>query len=439
MDRLWLLFVCVTFAGCMSSRHSDALESIARFGENRGSISDSSDQPALIENATLDDLVNAGLSRSNRLRSLYEEIQALNAALAYKGAIPEPMIGYTYDVFPVETRNGPILHMFMFSQKVPWTSELEAIGEEQSLMVEALCERFEVERNGFVADVAEAYLAYCYEDASRDFTSLAIGLLRDMREVATRRMETGSSNLADVLRIESEIDTLDVSLRAIEDRQRALLARLSSLTGVDKLTLSVDLPELPEALPSESELADKVSVAPTVRMAEVQVKAAEAGLDLAESSYYPDVTFSLGYSVIGEHDRVMGAIDKGRDVLSLGVQMNLPLYFWQNEGRTSEARSMMESKRASLSQTVLDVGAKLSMLFASVSDARRRVELYENSVVPNAEQTRDLLESSWTTSGAQFIDLLLAERALLQARLSLAKAKKDFHTDFYRLQALLGI
>ena len=50
-------------------------------------------------------------------------------AIAYAGALPNPVLQFSIAGSPVETRNGPVLGSIAFQQKIPWPGLLSASSD----------------------------------------------------------------------------------------------------------------------------------------------------------------------------------------------------------------------------------------------------------------------------------------------------------------------
>ena len=82
--------------------------------------------------------------------------------------------------------------------------------------------------------------------------------------------------------------------------------------------------------------------------------------------------------------------------------------------------------------------SKLARLLFRYKDSKRRIALYQNTLVPKANESLETTYTAFEAEKASFLDLLEAERSLLDFKLSLARALADRHISAANIAALLG-
>jgi outer membrane protein TolC len=82
--------------------------------------------------------------------------------------------------------------------------------------------------------------------------------------------------------------------------------------------------------------------------------------------------------------------------------------------------------------------AELASTLANLRDAKRRVELYQMTLVPQAETAYDSVLGSYTVGRGTVAQSLLAHRDLLELRIELERARADHARTWARLEELVG-
>ena len=82
--------------------------------------------------------------------------------------------------------------------------------------------------------------------------------------------------------------------------------------------------------------------------------------------------------------------------------------------------------------------AEQEALLARFSDAKRRIELYSELLLPEAEQALSILNDAYKTGRTDFDRLQQAQTALLTLQLKLERANADLGLVVARYKALVG-
>jgi len=230
------------------------------------------------------------------------------------------------------------------------------------------------------------------------------------RALLQRRFAAGASSEVELARAEvQEMEALQArdQAQAQLGASRATLGVLLGESGPLQETLearALDLGPLP-ALDVESLAAQAQAERPDVAAAQAQLARASTALSLARRQRIPDVAVSANYAQEGTGQ---GAIQP--PTLTLGVSVPLPL-FYQQQGEVARAEADLRGAQVTLAraraQAAADVRAAMAALEAARSRAERRVE-------ERARRARDLVQLQWEKGAASQLELLDAQRTLLQ-------------------------
>ena len=85
----------------------------------------------------------------------------------------------------------------------------------------------------------------------------------------------------------------------------------------------------------------------------------------------------------------------------------------------------------------LSLGSQPAQLF-ELQDAQRRHVLYQDDILPKARETLESTTASYRSGRAGMIDLIDAQRTLLEFGLALERARADTFIGSARVYALVG-
>jgi outer membrane protein TolC len=121
------------------------------------------------------------------------------------------------------------------------------------------------------------------------------------------------------------------------------------------------------------------------------------------------------------------------------VSFNVPLYFWRKEKlRVQEADANYQMAAASLQSMRNMVRAEVESAFYKVEQAGRSVRIFQNTVVPQAEQSLMASRAAYENNKTDFLMLLDSQRTLRDLKLAAHQALADFGTRLAELERAVG-
>jgi outer membrane protein TolC len=392
----------------------------------------------------LDSLTAIALRENARLLALDAAYHGARAQVAPAGALPDPMLSYRFEGAPLANPSPAeaMENRVELEQMLPFPGKqglMKSMAEGEAAMAGAQLAQARLE---VAADLRRAYYDLDLARASIAILQESLAALAAMVENARTRYEVGRGMQSDMLKASVEQAMEQARLAVMRQRLPAQRARVNAiLNRAPGAPLETSLPDSlgpAESVPADSaELeARALQAQPMVRMRSAAVTRSEYGLSLAQREGWPDFTVAAGYMGMKDApDAWMGM---------LGI--NLPIWRWNKVGPQREAAE--EAKRqalAELEQTRNDTHRLLREAWAGVAAARAMLQLYEEAVVPQAQLSWDSAQAAYQTGALGFLDLLDAQRSLLQARLQHHEALAEYRKSRAELglaagdAAMLGI
>ena len=181
---------------------------------------------------------------------------------------------------------------------------------------------------------------------------------------------------------------------------------------------------------------------PEVRAALRGIEHREAELELARRSHWPD--FSVGAAwgnVLGRRDLLGVAMPPGgdgKDVYSVMVGVNLPLFRTKYAAGVREAAERAEAARAAHDAALNDTERAIRTTTFRLRAIERQLTLFERTLLPQAEQAQSSTEAAYAGGDADALDLLDGQRLLLDVRLGLAQLRTDYYKALADLERVAG-
>ncbi len=388
----------------------------------------------------LADIERVAFESSPILRAAYERWRSHVRALALVRSLPDPTFGLGIFAQEVETRVGPQQARFAFEQRIPWLSKLTLAGDARALAAHAAFAEAESLRLNLRVQIRSIWGELYFLGKRIGITSDNVELVRQWEQSARARYQSSLLSYRDIVRAQIELGTLEDDLARLNQRRRPLVTRLLALVGVD-LRSAVSLPEeLQEIapLPSDAELRARLQQHnPELAALSHLAESARVEVARARTRYRPDFRFGLAYTLTGEAN-MPGVSGSGRDAVMPQLGFSIPIWWGAYGAGVESAAASQRAADEGVRGQRLALEAELEDALFGLRDAQRRQVLYRDDILPKARETLVSTTASYRSGRAALIDLIDAQRTLLEFDLALERSRADAFIAAARVRALVG-
>ena len=291
-----------------------------------------------------------------------------------------------------------------------------------------------------LVEAGTTYYDYAFQFQGGATVRENVSLLEDLIEVVQDRYATGLATQPDVLRLQAELERQRKLLLDFQARQRTMAGSLNALLGRHE---GAPLGRPAGGSPARDvETADALAETALTHRQEVLAQGArvdrtEIAIRMGEIMNRP--LFSQGYSTL---DRgMMPDASTGTPGEPFGARPDpareRPAYA-QAEAYLAETRENLAAERAMLVGVQLQTRSMARTLVEQADIATRQAALVHDVVLPLIESTYEISLSSYKVGSMTFLDLLDAERKLIDTRLELDESLRDQNQATLRLVAIRG-
>ena len=128
----------------------------------------------------------------------------------------------------------------------------------------------------------------------------------------------------------------------------------------------------------------------------------------------------------------------GDDALALTFGVELPIWRSRYRAGVAQGQAMQAARGAELADARNRLLAELERARYELRDAHRRVELYENDLVPKAEESLQALLAGYQATETDFLDVIDAERLFLEFQLAAVRARADRLQAWSEIDRIVG-
>ncbi|WUR16069.1 TolC family protein [[Empedobacter] haloabium] len=332
------------------------------------------------------------------LRAAAHDAAANTAAIEQARQLPNPELSYLREGRDPGSRTTTI----QLSQPIELGGKRQArVALAQAGLDVALGER-RLRQQGLRADVIAAYFDTLVAQERAALAREAAALAERSADVVARRVAAGKASPVDAARAR----LVPADARIERDRAATALAiarqRLEFLVGTPlaaRPLASVDT-EPPPVVAADADHA------PAVRRAGSELALQRARADVERAARMPDLTLTVG----SQRDDQLA-----RRQAVVGVAIPLPL-FNRNGGNVAAARERAAQAQAQLEAARLEAAMALGAAQLRQAQARAEAALLAQTVVPDARSVYESALKGFEYGKFAFLDVLDAQRTLLQAR-----------------------
>jgi outer membrane protein TolC len=390
-------------------------------------------------------LVEEILLRNPRLAARRAAARAAEERAPQVRALPDPMAGLTLFLLTPETRVGPQEAGVALSQKFPWFGKLRL--KEQASLYAAAAARFRVEaiRLDLITEARRLYFELAFLDQQERIVGEDRATLEHYEQLARARYASGVGIGQAVIKIQAEITRADTRLLEIATRRAAVGAVVNALRDRPEHTpVHVEpLATPPEvSLDVESLRTQALIGRPEIAEADAGIMRAERLIELAKKGYRPDVTVGLNYTLVGNREDAAGRANppqgNGDDILGITGAVNLPIWREKLAAGVEEAVQSRLSADEGRRSVIASIEGSLGDLASRIPLTWDQLYLYDDVLTAQAEQSLLSAEAAYAAGNLNSLDLLDAERVLLNVRISAERLRADYGIALARLEGTVA-
>lgn len=270
------------------------------------------------------------------------------------------------------------------------------------------------------ADVAQNYFALRELDAESEVFRNAVELRQQALKLVQRRYTEGEITELDLSRAKAELASAQSDAMTVQRLRAASEHSLAVLLGKAPAEFSMAADPIkpvnlrvPPGLPSS--LLER---RPDIAAAERAMAAANSRIGIAKAAFFPSLTIT---GTGGFESATIGDLFKWSSRAFLlgplaGTALNIPIFDGgRRKGNLANARAVYEEDVANYRQQVL-------VAFREVEDNLSDMRILEdqtrtqNEAVKASQRAADLSRSQYTEGAVNYLDVIDAERTVLQAR-----------------------
>jgi len=379
-------------------------------------------------------LNNAGL------KAAFEEWKSALQQVPQVKALPDPQFTYGYFIEEVETRTSPQAQRFQLMQVFPWFGTIEARTDTAAAAAKAAQKRYDAAKLKLFYEVKDAFYEYTYLARAVEIARENLELIKHFEEVARTKYMAAAASHPDVILAQVELAKLEYQLKAIEELRKPIVTRLNAVLNRQKFDMlpwpkkekfqiaKLDRQQIIEQLRSNN---------PELAAFDFELEAARHKIELAKKRFYPDIGVGLEWMT---NEAMMGDDLSGskKDEVILMFGLNLPIWRKSYKAGELQAKADLNKTLHQKKETENIFIARAAGALYDFEDSNRRVKLYNDALVPKAQELLGASETAYKADTIDFLSLINAQQKLLEFQLDYERAVTDNQQRLAELEMLAG-
>lgn len=388
---------------------------------------------------SVDEYLAWALLQNPSIQAARKQVEAMAMRVPQVSSLSDPMLEARYLPEEVQTAAGEQRFQLMASQRLPWPGRLATRSSEAEAETNISRAQLAAAELKVIEQVRLAYYdLYYYQQALR-LTKQDKKLLEDLSQIAEARYRTGNGSQQDLLRAQLAISTLDEELLRLQQRKRSVAARLAEQLHVAPNTPLETLEELAEVqvpLDLDRLFSDAMAMRPELHAELAALERDRHKVELARLDYYPDVTASVAW--LETESSGISPVANGRDPWILGLGVNLPIYRNRLDAQVRQAEATVVADARRYDAMRDDTLGRVADLFYKLESQQELLDLFQQDILPRAEQTLEASIPAYQVGDVDFLTLLDNWRQVLRFQLSHHLLKTELRQTLASLETVVG-
>ena len=386
---------------------------------------------------TRQEAIRIALEANAEVVAAQKEWEAAKARVIQAASLPDPELELKFEELPqlgglgdYGERSVGATQAIEFPLKW-WRRRLAAGQAARAIRLSVL----ETTRNDITLRVKTAYDRILFIRRRLGYNRENLELIQSVVRKAKSRREAGDVPALDVMRAEVEAGRATIQLTQIQNDLSSARAVLNTLLGRDiqapfNLADDLDYQSTSRRVDDLKDLALKRR--PEILGRDWALASARSQQGVARAALLPDVS-------VGVFRQTLAAPTGEEHFWRVGFGLELPLWgAARQRGELAEAKAaagQAEAEKIRIRrQALLDVeNASLQL-----RNAEEQVRLFQARIMRAAERTFEVASRSYQEGKASYLDLLEAQRALIEVREEYASALFHFRTALAQLEWAVG-
>ncbi|VAX35882.1 Heavy metal RND efflux outer membrane protein, CzcC family [hydrothermal vent metagenome] len=387
----------------------------------------------------LDDLIKEVIENNPEIKARHDVFRAAEQRIKQAISLKDPKLSVGYFIKNPETRVGPQIGKYGVSQKFPFFGKLTLKGKVAQKDRDIAYEKYEAAVQEVIKNLKYSFYDLYWIRKSTDITKEIKDLLDELEKVAESKYSTGIASQQDVMKAQVEISKLIAKLYTLGEQEVTLQEKINTLlnrpveTPFGKIG-NFSFTEFPYTLEKLLYLSEEYRQ--ELKAASLNIDKHTEMVSLKKKDYFPD--FTLGVDFIDVGSGKTAAFNDGQDAWMGKAAINVPIWRGRIKASVNEAKNNLSSSENIYQSVKNRVSFQLKDALFQLKTCKNLLDLYENALIPQAEESFKASQAGYENGKVDFLDLIDAERILLNFKIAYYRSVSNYEKYIADLERAVG-
>ncbi len=378
--------------------------------------------PAWAASLSLQSAEAVALRQNPGLGALTQKIAELRHKAVAVAQLPDPHLALGAANLPLNSFSMNQQQMSMLSvglsQTFPSFGKLGLEGQRAGVEAQAVADTLRGQSAELVLLLRRAWLQALYTENAMATVRHQEQLEAASVQAALALYRSAQGTQAEVLRAQLARDSLANDITRLQAEQASDLAQIAQILNLpEPPSIEKQWPNLPPP-PTLAEMEVRLSGQPLLRAAQAQTRAAQLGVQVAKTSYWPDVTVSVGYG----QDFHPGS----PNWLSAGVNLSLPLFPGDRQDQdVAAAQAKAQQAQYRYDDQHLALAQQARAAFARYESYKIQLQRMDRQLLPTARNAFSATLAAYSAGRAGLDAVLRTQKDVLDYALTRLQYRRD--------------
>jgi cobalt-zinc-cadmium resistance protein CzcA len=385
---------------------------------------------------TLTEAIEIGLKNNPVIKSAYENISAVEGKFWSGISLPSPEIGVSYEFVPLgsglnnyEERTFGISQAFEFPTNYFLRGSIS--GDENDIAYL----NFKQSEIQITRQIKTAYYNVLAKQKLLAIAKENLQIADDFSKKAEIRYNVGEGTNLERLTAKVQFTEAKNILALAQNELKSSFAELNYSLGYSRLSDekfilidSLAFSKL-DTLSFENLYHLSLSSNQQIKISELNVNALSTERTLAWSSLLPGFNISYFRQSLGSDNNYYGA----------SLDISVPLWFlFDNRGQIQYASAKVNIAESELVSVKNEVYLNLTNAYNDYSNNLQQVSLYQEHILPQAEEVYRSASASYDAGEITYIEYLQARQTIISSEKNYTEALLNYYRSIFSLEEIVG-
>lgn len=409
---------------------------------------------------TVEQAIELGLQNSKTLHSSLMKVKSSEARVSEVNALRLPSLKLSavyrklsrVEPFSIQGPTGPITiaptildnyaTQLTLSQPLFTGFRLLSNSNIVEYTASATNEDYNKDKNELIFNIKNAYWSLFKTTQLKNVMDDNVQMIKAHLEDAKNLLKVGMLTQNDVLKLEVQLSNMMFNQVDAENAVKLATVGLNSVLGI-ALTTSIEINSSVNLMQFNYDelnklINDAVEKRPEIKSADYRIKASEAGVTMAKSSWYPQISLFGNYYSSRPNQRIFPSKDEFKDTWDAGVNLSLNIWDWLTTAhQTEQAEATLSQAEDGLGIIKDNIALEVTQNYLNVNQSKRKIEISQLAV-KQADENMRMTADKFKNGLALSSEVVDAETAQSTAKINYTNSIVDFELAKARLDKSIG-